>query len=348
MRLLAGIVVLLAAPMNAQQTHPMETLRRAGLSVSEGPVRMLYSPGVKEPALRSQIVLQEANAWFEQQLGRRVSMTLAVLDAKTLAKVSPLPMASSWFEPNLVLFPADIQSLMPQVYAGNDRAPAAETALFHESGHIFANEISIQGGGFINELVPNVFAAAYIRAVRPELAFVLDGAPTGMKPRYTSWEDLLYLRETVGLENYLWFQMELQGLADWCVRTYGFAQAVEAFHKAFPGGRSYQVPIDGTIVKAEAVLPGFAKAASRVPANSGMRRLSAGPCGKSESGGPQSILVVRNDTNEAIDLAFPERTVRVDAGAWRRLGTSRGTVVRLSGGKCLVVAEEPGFAVLTK
>jgi hypothetical protein len=119
------------------------------------------------------------------------------------------------------------------------------------------------------------------------------------------------------------------------------------FTQAFPGGRSYQVPIDGTIAKAEAVLPGFAKAAAAVAAHSGMPRLSTGPCGTSEKGGPPSIVVVRNDTKEPIDLTFPERTVRVDAGAWRRLGANRGTVVRLSGGKCLVVAGEPGFVVLT-
>jgi hypothetical protein len=106
------------------------------------------------------------------------------------------------------VFPMHIEDLVGE--EPNAKTPG-EYITYHEAGHDFAYALKIRSGNsWVNELVVNMFMAAYIDAKRPDLKWALEGPEAhGMKqaPRYTSLRDLDYVYAPgVGPQNYVWFQ----------------------------------------------------------------------------------------------------------------------------------------------
>jgi hypothetical protein len=153
---------------------------------------------------------------YEEQLLIQLPVKLlAVLDKESWEKFSPgsLYPFLPFNEHGAIFINANVEelpALRPTVLPG-------EFILFHELGHILAEELKIESPSFTSEFFANIFSAAYILAKRPDLKFVLDGPPPEKwprPPRYTSLADLGYLGpEPMGQANYVWFENHLERVA---------------------------------------------------------------------------------------------------------------------------------------
>jgi hypothetical protein len=280
----------------------------------------------------------------------RVPATLAVLDEADWAKVTNTPIPHADSRSGTLFVPEHLERASTVRPPGLDYALAGEAVLLHEVGHLFFDKLSIQGSGFVNEMVPNLFMAAYIRAARSDLVFMLGGPLASTpEPRYTSGADFIYLREYVGIDNYFWFQMHLQRLADFCLSKGSLSSVLAKIQAEFPGGRSYQLPVDQTVRSLDRLFPGFVEAAGSLAAPSTIRLIQPASCPKVILGGeaPVRQLVIRNYTPDPVLIVKSDgTTTTADPGAWRRLGVTGPA--RLPDGSCLVPEDEPVLAVLQK
>jgi hypothetical protein len=333
--------------------HTLSKLRELHLRESPGRVPLIYPLVAERRALRYRRALQAAHEWYEKQLRLSLPITLAVLDKETFAKLSSSPMPYSQFNPGLVVIPThmdDVTSLRPPDV---DFVLLGEAVAFHEAGHVFANTLKIDGGGFVNEFVANIFMAAYIRAARPDLKFLLRGPfATRLKPRYTSGADLVYLRAAVGADNYSWFQSRLQMLADFCLNGGNFVDVIDTMRSAFPAGGRHAPPLGDMMARLEDAFPGFRAQAGELAAPSTIRIITPTPCQSGSAGvphGKRQIVVVRNDTSEPIIVSdFDGEAFRVEAASWDRLLVDTGAPARLSDGTCLIPRDEPSLVIIQK
>jgi hypothetical protein len=262
-------------------------------------------------------------------------------------------MPMSYANSGLVLLPSRLEDLTSLRPPGVDFALTAEAVAFHEAGHIFAHSLKIDGGGFVNELVANIFMAAFIRAARPDLRFLLQGPfATAITPRYTSGADLVYLRAGVGADNYFWFQSRLHVLADFCVKRGSFASVIENLRRAFPGGPQYMLQIGDTIARLDTLFPGFHARAGELASPSTIRPIVPAVCPPRSTtypDAPRQMMVVRNNTPSPLVLTDSDgETAQLKPGFWARFDVTSGAPVRLPDGTCLVVKEEPGLAIIDK
>ena len=197
-RIVSSAILLTAGYLGAQSSAEiLVRLRTLQLKEAPGPVPLIYSPASEQRALRWQRSLAAAHAWFQTQLHIEAPVTLAVLDRETWKKVSTVAVPNAMVKPGLILFPEHIEDIYPDAPKSPESmypVLGSEAITFHEAGHIFADALKLDRNTFVGEFVANVFMAGYIRAARPDLAFMLNGPFPGMKtPRYTSGGDLNYL-----------------------------------------------------------------------------------------------------------------------------------------------------------
>ena len=220
-----------------------------------------------------------------------------------------------------------------------------EPVLFHEDGHLFANTLKIgQYSRFVSELIADVFERAYIRVQRPDLKWLIDNVPeVTAPPRYTSLFDLEYAGGG-DPPNYIWYQGQLERLADFLTKDQDFPALMEKFEKAFPPGRAPD--IDGIIARLETVHPGFSKELGPLKGPSTLLKISPGTCQAPTSETRRSAIVIQNDTNSSLDVTIPDRhKLPVAEHGLRSIFLPVGSSLKLSDDRCLTVRDEPSLAV---
>lgn len=354
----AGSALLLAATvpeLRAQETESRLTqLRKLNLPQLPGSVPTIYVPAAKQRALEYQRSLEAAHAWFEQQLGVRVPIFLAVLDQETYPKLQdfawPLPYSDpDTLNPNLIVFPDRIEELSgpePQL-----KTPG-EYIAYHEDGHEFAYALGINSGNnFVNELVANVFMAAYIDAKRPDLRFVFKGPPTSEHPRYTSLADLDFVyADGVGFQNYVWFQWQLQRVADYLVTKQAFSVVIGNLRTEFPAAAQKQETLDKIVARLDRIRPGVSGMLGSLAGPTTLPPLHPAPCTKPPAVKARpSVVAVRNETGYPLVLATPDgRRKTIRAGGWDSFALRSGESLKLPNGACLFGPGESALAVIRK
>jgi len=358
--LVAGLVIALSVA--AQPADDLKKLRELGLPEAPGSMPVIYVASAKERALRFQKSLEAAQSWYEKQLKVRVPIVLAVLDPETRQKISDpmiIPHNFVWGMPGaaqgVVVIPANggAPSAVPAVHP---EFLLHEPAAFHEVGHIIAYRLNIRSGNqFVNELVAQMFAVAYMKAERPDLNWVLDnlrdGRTTQTAPRYTSLADLDYLYTAVGDANYVWFQQAGLGrLAYFLVIDQSFPAVIEKLQKAFPTADAKQETIEDISRHLEGIRPGFLKEAGSLAGPTTIPSISPSACPELTKGGGRSYLVVRNNTADSLALTNLDgpNSLSIPAHSWRTLNVRVGALLKLRDGTCLVARDEPSLAVIDR
>ena len=365
---LSWLVAVMAFPLRAQPAEQaLKKLRELGLAEAPGEVPAFYVKSAEERAIRLQKSLQAGHSWFQKQLHVEVAITLAVLDPETWEKVTGYPygmphMFGSESGPGLIVFaagPAPGQTPR-QPPPGIDRDHAfggvlvAEHVLFHEEGHILAGRLKIMRGPnhLVDELLASAFAASYIAVERPDLNRYLEGwraAPPVPSPRYTSLADLDYLGNGVGMQNYSWLHAELWRLAAVLVKGQSFPNLIEKIQKSFPASEGRALMIEEIVARLERIQPDFLKGAGSLTDPSTITQIQPSTCPEATKGSVRSQLVVRNDSNEPLDITLANgRTWTVAAHSWRTRDIPVGSALKLPDGACLVARDEPTLAVITK
>ena len=357
-------LLIVSLPSCAQpvEWNPLKKLRQLELPFQNGRVSVHYIAAAKERALLMQKSLDAANSWFEQKLHTKAPMTLAVLDAAAYAKIgygiypAPFNFLEVSTGQGLVGIADHGQGQPP---AGADRAHASggilqgEHQLFHEAGHDFAATLEIRSGNnFVNELIANLFTAAYIAAERPDLNWFLEDRRSTRNtkpPRYSSFADLDYLYSDVGLNNYFWFQWHLERLADFLVRDQDFASVMEKVRAAFPESEPTQATVEEIGRRLEVIRPGFLKVAGPLTGPSSISRTSPVPCEEPTAGKTPSKVIIQNDTEDLLVATFSDGGPQtIQPHRWRIYNLGQGGSLRLSNGMCVFASGEPSLAVIAK
>jgi len=350
------LVVLLASGWLSAQTPEGERVRELELRSAGGGVELMYSPSSEGRALRWQRSLAAGQDWFQKQLKLQVPVTLVVLNREDWKEVTPQPLPMALAPDRMIVFPEHVEDIWAGAPKELDVVVASEAGLFHHAGVLFADSYNLDSNAFISDLFANIFLAGYVRAARPDMAFLLNGPFPGMKtPRYTSGGDLMYAGADMRPENLFWLELQIQRLADFCVKRQSFASVVEKLRTAFPAVHPRHVTIGDAMTRMEALFPGFRAAAGPLGDPPTMTPVRASACkDAAKTGGAmqeQRWMVVRNDTAAPVELMRPDGTKwQVNAYAWRRVGLPAGTALRMPDGSCLATGEnrEPMLAILDK
>jgi hypothetical protein len=361
--LVAGLVIALSAAAQPADDSRLKKLRELGLPEAPGSMPVIYVASAKDRALRFQKSLEAAQSWYEKQLKVRVPIVLAVLDPETQGKISDrtlMPHNFFWGMPGaaqgLVVTPATATGPPSAVHP---EFLQHEPAAFHEVGHIIAYQLNIWSGNqFVNEIVAQTFAEAYMKAERPDLNWVLDNLRDGRTTqalqtaaRYTSLADLDYLYTAMGEPNYVWFQQAGLGrLAYFLVTDQSFPAVIEKLQKAFPATEAKQETIEVISRHLEGVRPGFLKEAGSLAGPTTIPSISPWACPELTKGGGRSYLVVRNNTADSLTLTNLDgpNSLSIAAHSWRTFNVRVGALLKLRDGTCLVARDEPSLAVIDR
>jgi hypothetical protein len=313
-------------------------------------VPVIYVASAQARALKYRESLQAAHAWFEAQTGSRLPFVFAVLDQHTYAKIERLGWPMAYAAPGVLVFASRIEDIVgPEP---NARAPG-EYITFHEDGHNFAHLLKIgSGNASVNELVANTFMAAYINNARQDLKWVLDGPSSSRfkeTPRYTSLADLDYLSAGVGIQNYIWFQYELQRIASFLVTGQSFPTVVRSLQAEFPSTAEGQETLDRIIAHLDHIRPGVRGILGPLAGPTTLPRLRPSACTKAAAlANTQPIpIAIRNDSGHQVAVVTPDGESRtIPAGAWDGFEVKSGDSLKLPGGTCLVAGQEPALAVV--
>jgi hypothetical protein len=225
-----------------------------------------------------------------------------------------------------------------------------EAVLFHEDGHLIADSsLKIAPHGpFLHELIANVFAAAYIRKQRPDLKWVFENpAEVSAPPRYTSLFDLQYAGGG-DPANYVWYQRQLERLADFLVKDQQLPALIEKFEREFP----FPGPnpgLEGMIARLDAIRPGFSKELGPLTGPSQLLRIAPEACQDSTNETRGSLIVVQNDTGSSVDIVHPDgHKLTVAPQSVRTFSLPIGSSLKLPDNTCLRARDESSLAVLTR
>jgi hypothetical protein len=281
---------------------------------------------------------------------------LAVLDPESAERIHvPTALPRSVFSetPGLVIIPAIVRNPPPP---GHENFLEHEPAQFHEDGHVLANSLKIwSGNAFVNELVAQMFALAYIERERPDLNWIVEAMRAGKRsdgvettPRYTSLADLDYIYTGMAPANYVWFQQAALGrLADFLVQGQSFASVVERLQKAFPAAEQRQEPLEEISRHLENIRAGFLKAAGALAGPTTIPQITPSECAQSPTGSIPSYIVVRNNTSSQFIVTTPTgRERNVPAHSWWSFPVTVGASLKLPDGSCLVAHDEPTLAII--
>ncbi len=226
----------LAFDASATNLKRVEELK---LPKKEGALRLYYSPAAEDAAAAYAAELEAAVAWYRAQLGWSGPVTMAVLDKADFAKVTRIPYPSPHTETRTgLIIMADRIDEHPGFDQWDLEPMGLNTAFtFHEIGHVIARDLAIWSpNAWINELVANVFLAAYVRAERPQYGGFQRGLPPRFDSagRYRRLDDFDDLYFSMGQLNYLWFQFQIARIADYLVSDGDFRAVVEGLRREFP------------------------------------------------------------------------------------------------------------------
>jgi hypothetical protein len=197
------------------------------------------------------------------------------------------------------------------------------TLTLHEIGHAIAHDIGLWSAShWVNELVANVFLAAYLHAARPTDRSLLEGVPPGFADaaRTQNLVDLDDLYAGIGLDNYAWFQFRLATMADFLAADADFVDLIAKLRAAFPVDEAKNASVIPTPEEAlrrlDAIKPGVSALAADLLGRPEAREIAPDPCGPDgEPGETKGVILVENLGNDALRIDTREEarwTVRID------------------------------------
>lgn len=328
MRLLAAVftAVLLSTSTGASQEFSLtfHRLQASDLPVKDAPFTLYCSPGAETEADRYAAALGEAVAWFREAIGWEGRFAMAVLDAADYERYAgqtyPVPFAE--VVTGLVVMPDSIATFPGFDAWGLDAVELNANLTLHEIGHAIAHDIGLWSSShWVNELVANVFLAAYLRAEQPDNR-LLDGVPPGFADaaRTTNLVDLDDHYAGVGLDNYAWFQFRLATMADHLAADADFAELIAALTAAFPAEEAKIASVlptpEEALRRLEAIAPGISALAADLLGRPDVPEIDAVACGPDEAAGDATgVVLVENRGSQTLRIDTREEAqwaVRLD------------------------------------
>jgi hypothetical protein len=252
--------------------------------VLAGDVPVYHSPGYVRRAAELQALIDDGRRFFDDSLGLRAEVSLAVLAEADWSRLTDVPYTIPFYSSGaaLIFLPATTAGPIVDDYlASQARLPAARLARirdagfdyeqgahtmvdligYHELGHLYTRAYGIQPPSpWMHEFLATYFAYAYLRRAQPRLADLWDGmvaAPPDDRPQHTSLPDFDRLYFGVGPENYFWYQGTYATRATEVFARHGLG-FVSAVRDAFPaGGDAAQHSGEEVLAALERIDPGF-------------------------------------------------------------------------------------------
>lgn len=257
-----ALVSLLPGPASGQDRMTgsnLDRLRRADLPRVDGEVTLYRSRGAEREGAFYGMEMSAASQWYRARLGWPGHLTVAVLDKKDFARITPIPYPSPHAEGGTGLIViADHVTEHPgfEFWDIDERAINCAWS-FHEIGHVIAGELGIASGNFwVNELIASVVMAAYVRAERPQYAGFQAGLPKRFSPtgRYGALSDFDAVYFAMGQWDYLWFHFHIARIADFMVADGDLAAVLAGLKREFSARR--QDSTAETFLRLERIRPG--------------------------------------------------------------------------------------------
>jgi hypothetical protein len=317
-----------------------------------GTVPVYYSAGAEARALKYQKAIIACQQWYDQQVGKHVDVTLAVLNKADWEKTTPIPYpmphnVGGWrsLPPPGVVLPARFEDYPNSADFADDPELLVENIAFHELGHLYAHYLDMEiDDNLVAELYANVFMVAYVRARRPDMIVFLQGPSPRLPPqRYTSLEDLQYLAADVGFVNYGWFQFQIYRLADLLLKDKPLPKLLAELKKTF--NDPVQRPFKDVATKLAAIRPAIAKEMGDQWKPTTIPDAQPKPCKGAANSGKDSDLIVLNLSPKTVKVASgKDAPVDVPADAWSAFGGHSGELLQIETGSCFGFGDEPAIA----
>ena len=360
-RLIVAFALLLTAALGATgQSNPVEDeptiekIRALHLPYVPGPVPVYYSrgAGVEARALKYQKSILACQQWYDQQVGKHVDITLAVLNKTDWEKVTdfgyPMPFNfGGWrsLPPAGIVVPTRFEDYPNSADFTDDPELLTENISFHELGHLYAHYTDMEiGDNLVAELYANIFMAAYVRAQRPDMLVFLQGPSRKLPPeRYTSLEDLQYIADGVGFTNYGWFHFQIYRMADLLLKDKPLPQLLAELKKTF--NDPIQRPFKDVAARLETIRPSISKEMGDLWKPTTIPGAQPKPCKETARSGKDSDLVVLNLSPKTVTVTSgKDAPVDVPPNAWSTFYGHPGELLKLDTGACYVFTGEPLIA----
>ena len=317
---IAAVVVMVAtaagqnAPAPTAIVNPwasaLENIRSIGLPRLPGDVPVYHSPSARAEAVRQAEVVADAAAWFSAELGWRGPLAVAVLDAGDYARVTMTPYPTPFAQRggNLIVLPDDISAYPGFATWDIAAADIASALAVHELGHLVAGQLGVRPAArWVDELVANLFLAAYSGARRPGLDGMLAGVPPrfGDAVRYRRLVELEAAYGGMSQENYAWFQFRLAALARHVAQGRRLADILDRFRAEFPAGGGEIVLPSADLEKLERIAPGVAALAAGLADEASIPQAVAGSCDAEPGPEGDVALIVENRSGGMLRITDP-------------------------------------------
>lgn len=252
-----------------------------------GEVRTYYTPGYESRARAVQGFLADERAFYLEELGIHLDLTVAVLDAKQWERLNILDpygvptvtdfppylalLPANWSENHLGMLPAESQAdpnLVKQVHAAGAVWSESfyrgfDAIIGHEFGHAAARTYGIKPPAhWFDEFLATYFEIAFIRQRDPELAFPVQtffAINRGYPHRYTSLTDFeaRYPISDTDPPNYGWYQAKFEQRIEQVYALKGI-EFLKQVRVVFPAD-SNAAPLskDELLGKLDGICPGF-------------------------------------------------------------------------------------------
>ena len=279
---LVFLVALVRVTASEQAPSLLDTLRKVAPHRLEGAIPAHFSEGAEQRARDLQALLFQEAQFFQDRLGIKTDVTLAVLnpsDWKHLA--GEIPYGFPFVRERVVFLPFKQEGVVANGYLRNaDRLPARVQELvrlsgrpfpshvatmvdligFHELGHTYASDYGIRPHArWLGEMLATYFGYAFMAERRPDLARSWDivaMSDADIAPKHRSLADFERLYMGVGPENYVWYQGRFAELAAEISRS----EALEFIRKvkaSFPRDREETLTPDAVLERLERIRPSF-------------------------------------------------------------------------------------------
>ncbi|HEY6250158.1 MAG TPA: hypothetical protein VI685_09355 [Candidatus Angelobacter sp.] len=360
-RLILSVALsLVAAPRVSAQNNlaaekpTIEKIRDLRLPSAPGAVPVYYSAGagIEPRALKYQKAITACQKWYDQQLGKHVDITLAVLNKADWEKVTdfryPMPFnVGGWrsLPPAGVVVPVNFEDFPHSADFTDDPDLLNQNIAFHELGHLYMHYTDMEiNDNFLAELYANILMAAYVRAQRPDMLVFLQGPSPKLPPeRYTSLEDVDYLADDTGFVNYGWFEFQIYRMADLLLKDKPLPQLLAELKKTF--NDPVQRPFREVAAKLETIRPTIAKEMGDLWKPTTIPDSPPKPCKGGAGSNKDSDLVVLNLSSKTVKvISGKDAPVDVPANAWSTFYGHPGELLKLDTGGCYVFADEPAIA----
>jgi len=335
-----------------KENTTLQKVRALRLQYAAGPVPAYFSAGFEARALNYRKTMIACQRWYEQQVGKHVDVTLALLDREDWEKASepsdayPMPynISKSLGDPVVVL-PARFEDFPNSADFTDDVELQVEFISYHEMGHIYADDIDLKSDDdLLAEIYANLFMVSFVRAQRPDMLFFLKGPPAKLLPqRYTSLEDLQYIYSDVGMTNYGWFQFQLYRKCDVLLRNKPLPKLLAEVKTVFrdPTPRRFTQ----WQRKLEAIHPGIGTEMGPQWKPTAIPNAQVKPCSQISSSGKDSDLVVLNSSSKPVKVtAGTDAPVTIASNSWYTFSGHSGEQVRIDSGPCFVFGDQPSIA----